>query len=185
MAIDPGVYFLWAALLLLLPLNWLGAAVLSVAVHELCHLAALCCFGKPPQRLRVGITGCTLDVPDLRKREDLICALAGPVGSFVLLLLARDHPRIALCALFHGAFNLLPLYPLDGGRVLQAAASMALPPRAAQGVCTGVKYLTLLILGWFLLASRLRQLCLYAALLALGRYLAGKIPCKPPKLRVQ
>ena len=41
--IQPSAFILMAALMLLLPIDWLLAALLAAAVHELGHLAGLCC----------------------------------------------------------------------------------------------------------------------------------------------
>ena len=185
MAIDAGVFFLWALLVLVLPLKWLMAAGLSIAVHELCHILALCWVGKPPLKLRIGLLGCTLDSGPLEPWQEVLCALAGPLGSFSLLFLARGFPRMALCALFHGGFNLLPVYPLDGGRVLNALAGQLLSPPLARLVCDGTKYTVLVLLALLLLRLKLAIVPVYGALVLAARYLAGKIPCKAYDLGVQ
>ena len=60
-------------------------------------------------------------------------AAAGPAASLlVCLLLPRLLPRAALMSLLLAAGNLLPLWPLDGGRILLAVASQQLPLAQAQ-----------------------------------------------------
>ena len=53
--------------------------------------------------------------------QEALSALAGPAGSFLMLLLCRVFPEAALWGTVQGLFNLLPVYPLDGGRVLRCA----------------------------------------------------------------
>lgn len=56
--------------------------------------------------------------------RELLCVLAGPAVSFSLLALARFFPRIAICGLVQGIYNLLPIYPLDGGKALRCMVSL-------------------------------------------------------------
>lgn len=130
-----GTYCLYlAVMLLVLPLQWLLAMVAAAAFHELCHWAAIRWMGFPAGSLRLGLRSANMALPEMSRGRELICALAGPAGSFVLVLLIRWIPRIAICAAVQFLYNLLPLYPMDGGRVLRSLLAMALPPPKAERI---------------------------------------------------
>ena len=127
-----GSFFIVAALMLLiLPLKWLLAAALAAAVHELFHYLALKLCRCKVLSLQVGTGGAVIETDCISRGKELFCALAGPVGGLTLLLFAKWLPRTAICALVQSAYNLLPLFPLDGGRALRCISQMLLPPKAA------------------------------------------------------
>ena len=116
---DAACYLWLAALLLLLPLDWVISAFTAALIHELCHIAALLLLGGKISSIRISVRGCILEAASLGDIASLGSILAGPAGSLALLLFSGVLPKIAVCGLFHGLYNLLPLLPLDGGRALQ------------------------------------------------------------------
>lgn len=131
-----GIRLLLLALLVLVfPLQWIVAVVLAAAFHEGCHYLAVCIFGGQVRGLRIGLTGAKMDVAGLSEWQALACILAGPAGGLMLLFLSRWIPRTALCAAFQSIYNLLPIWPLDGGRALRLGADLLLPVEKADLIC--------------------------------------------------
>lgn len=178
-SVAPGVYFFLALLILLIPLRWLLGAVVSITVHEFCHILAIRSFGVPIRSVQVGISGARIQTHDMSLWQELICALAGPMGGILLLLTAKWFPVTALCAGFHTLYNLLPVYPQDGGRALRCGVHLLLPDKWANLVCALVEctclagVLMLGIYGTFVL--KVGILPLVFSLLFLRRCLGMKI----------
>lgn len=145
-----------ALALLILPIRWLFGAVTAALFHELCHWTAIMLCGGSVSRFSIGSGGAVMAAENLSRGKELVCALAGPAGGLLLLLVSKWLPVTALCALIQSAYNLLPIYPLDGGRVLRCAALMLLPPKTAAIVIQWTERLCLLTI---------LIICLYAALI--------------------
>lgn len=187
--IDGFALIFLALLCLTVPLNWLFAAFLAAAFHELCHILAVWALGGQIHDIRLGSGGAVLDASCMTPGRELAAILAGPAGSLSLLLLAPVVPRTALCGAVHGMFNLLPVYPLDGGRAVACLSEILFPPELAGKVCNGVKWAAIMLvltagfLGTFLV--KLGILPFFTSLFLLSRASGGKIPCKPGHLGVQ
>lgn len=109
----------------------LGVVVFgSVLLHELGHALAGRGFGLRTRDITLYPFGgvAAMEVPATRPTVELIVAVAGPavnagLALFGLLLLRLGVPFasevLAINAML-GIFNLLPAYPMDGGRVLRA-----------------------------------------------------------------
>lgn len=121
---------------------WLLGAVtalmlfVSVLLHELGHSVVAKRFGIPVPRITLfifgGVSEIAAEPPE--PQVDFWIAAAGPIVSFLLALifwelrpvLGNSGPLLALAkylAILNfalGAFNMVPGFPLDGGRVLRS-----------------------------------------------------------------
>lgn len=176
------VLLMMALTLLVVPLQWVMAFIMAAAFHEFCHYGAVRLCGGDVGTLWVGSCGARMEVEGLTIGKELICALAGPLGSLSLLYLARWIPRTAICAGAHGLYNLLPVYPLDGGRALQCLTELVLPERVGNIVCRVAQWgcLTgLLFLGFYgAFGLGLGFAPILGSVMVIVRVSNGKIPCK-------
>ena len=129
--VSPGLFLLLPAALLLLPLRWVLAWILAVTIHETGHYIALRLCKIPIYGLHISPLGVSMQTGDLQGRETLLCTLAGPLFAMMFTVLSPVLPRTALCIFFQSIFNLLPVYPLDGGRALRVFLFKFLPVRTA------------------------------------------------------
>ena len=102
---------------LLLPLRVLLGIVLAAAVHELGHLTAMYFLGVPVLGIVFRPSGARIEAGPMEPGVEVICALAGPVAGAVTIFAWKWFPELAVAGLVQTVFNLIPVYPLDGGRV--------------------------------------------------------------------
>lgn len=114
-----GSILLLAASMLLIPFPWIVAWLAAATVHELGHMAAVLLCGGQITDVRLTAGGIRMESGDLTPFKSAISSAAGPAAGLLLLLFAQSFPRLAVCALLQTSCNLLPVYPLDGGRILQ------------------------------------------------------------------
>lgn len=122
--ITPGAFVTAAACVLLLPLKWIISVLIAAAVHEMGHLAALKYCGIPVCGIRIGSCGVKILTVFMLPKQEILCSAAGPLCSLSLLLLWGEYPLLSFIGLVQGVFNLLPFYPMDGGRIVKAIVRM-------------------------------------------------------------
>ena len=136
-----------ALFLLLTDTPILLAALLPAALlHELAHYAVLRLCGVRTARFTLTGLGASLYVPELHRLSygaELLSAAAGPLMNLLLWVLLSLTGREAL-TLFAGAqmvlgvLNLLPVRPMDGGRILWLATAYLTEPYTADRVAAAV-----------------------------------------------
>ena len=157
---DPAVFILLAAMVLLFPVPWVFAWIGAVLVHELGHYLMVRLCGYRVHEICIGINGAKMQTEALSPVAQVFSSLAGPVAGICLLPLHRICPQMTLCALLHSAYNLMPVRGLDGAVALQSILEMLFGAKIGLNISTVVEwiflgfcvffaaYMALLGLGW-------------------------------------
>ena len=145
--VRPSALLTPALFLLLTDTPILLAALLPAALlHELAHYAVLRLCGVRTARFTLTGLGASLYVPELHRLSyaaELLSAAAGPLMNLLLWVLLSLTGREEL-TLFAGAqmvlgvLNLLPVRPMDGGRILWLATAYLTEPYTADRVAAAV-----------------------------------------------
>ena len=172
------------------PLLWgLGLALalfLSVLLHELAHSLYALRKGGQVRDITLMMVGGVSQISQMPReaKHEAIMAFAGPLLSIVLGLLLygvhaliADTPsfqlRFALVYLgglnlFLGFFNLLPAFPMDGGRILRALLSRRIGLVKATRISAGVGKVFAVLFGIWGLATMNVLLMVIAVFVFMG-----------------
>jgi len=123
---------------------WMGVAgalglFLSIVFHELCHSLIARTYGLAMKGITLFIFGGVAEMDDEppSAKAEFFMAIAGPISSFLLaaafyglrlvaasaswpVTIVGTFRYLAFLNLLLAVFNLIPGFPLDGGRVLRA-----------------------------------------------------------------
>lgn len=97
-------------------------------LHELGHTVVIRLLGGQIHGFAGGGQGFSLAVNGLSYKGELLVALAGPLTSLLLAGLFWRQPFFCFANAALAALNLLPILPLDGGRVLRCLLAMHCEP---------------------------------------------------------
>lgn len=128
-AITPAAILAFAVFLWLDTENVFPLFLIAASVHELAHLsAALLCSRHylANTTLKIDFLSAEISTGYMEPKHEAFCLLAGPAANFLLYFLALLLPYtnesilvLAGISLILGAFNLMPIVFLDGGRLLR------------------------------------------------------------------
>lgn len=134
--------------------------LLALICHEAGHLLAMKFSGAPVRGFRLSAAGAVIQSGFFGYRQELACAAAGPVFSFLLCICCyRWQSKLAVISAALGALNLLPIYPLDGGRILRGALLLHLEQTVVDRVLRSVTVVVccLLMIGACWAAAELQS----------------------------
>ena len=141
-------------------LAYMLALFACVTLHELGHATAANRFGVRVSRILLLPIGGMAEMDSIprRSREEIIIALAGPAVNYLIIGLLMIFVRfpadwdpgyfalnfaelgrhLVLVNLVMGVFNLLPAFPMDGGRVFRALLALRISYLRATQIAVGV-----------------------------------------------
>lgn len=164
---------------------WVLAVGVFVALHELGHAFAFRHYGHRPSIEIQMFGGATVGTPGkpLTPKQDIVVSFAGPavglvIGSAVYgfeyttqyqpssLLVAQVLSDIVWVNLGWSIFNLVPMLPLDGGRLFHAAMRHMLGDGRGRTVALTVSLLVAATVVWLAISSGRTFLAIFAAMFA-------------------
>ena len=108
--------------------------LLGAVTHEAGHLIAFVITGSKPKSISVSLCGIRLEPSGkiLSRRKELFTLIAGPLFNLFMAIIFWKIQTAAFINLALMMFNLCPVSPLDGGRIL----SLYLPPKLCRVLST-------------------------------------------------
>ena len=127
---NDAVFFV-AILIVFTNVDLILPLVIASCVHEAGHIIAILTLGGEVTAITVNVGGLKISYSTkvLSYKYDLIYAAAGPLFGIIFSYVASRFgftvfAGISLCI---NAFNLIPVRPLDGGKILFNVLSLVLP----------------------------------------------------------
>jgi Zn-dependent protease len=169
-------------------LLWAPTLFFSVIVHELGHAAMIAALGFGRSLIALGgFGGVTVNARSGRPWQNILISLAGPVAGalFGLVLMVALYnirflqtdrmmsawfPMMILVNFAWAVFNLLPIYPLDGGKIMRDGTSWFMTNQRSFQITTWVSMILALVLAIAGLAQRNYFTAAIAASLLLDNY---------------
>lgn len=135
-------------------------------LHELGHLLAGVLLGMKPEKIEIMPYGVSISFQltsqdynqkikygNLLELKKIIVALAGPLTNLIIILVVLhlnynvfDSLMILYSNLLLILFNLLPIYPLDGGRVIKGIFYILWGKRKSEKYINQLSFVSLIIL---------------------------------------
>lgn len=140
--------------------------MLFAFIHELGHLLAGIFLGMKPEKIEIMPFGISISfnilVEDYNHKikrgnlfeiKKILVALAGPLTNLIIILLAFkinleiiSNLMIIYCNLLLMIFNLLPIYPLDGGRILKFILHIVCGKEKSEYLINNISFIILMLI---------------------------------------
>lgn len=156
-----------------------------IIIHELGHFLCAKAFGIKTSKILIyplgGISKMEMDINENYKRELLIIGM-GPVFQIIayeILIVFFWKEKELIQQIHFGilSFNLLPIYPLDGGKIMNILLNFSLPYRKAFHFSLILSYILTIIILFLHPKFSLNSIIMYCVLMCLiyKEELKGKI----------
>ena len=130
MKVSPLFFVFWLILALFGDVSNILHVLICAVVHEAAHICTFIALGaeiKDIEILSFGLSASLKNTMKLSCKKEIICAAAGPTANIVFAVIAMlltYFPNIEgaeflfYCNAALAGINLLPIVPLDGGRII-------------------------------------------------------------------
>ncbi|MBR3614008.1 MAG: hypothetical protein IKL55_02390 [Clostridia bacterium] len=100
-----------------------------ILIHELAHLLIGICIGGIPNKMTLSLFGASIEFYSYGKNKiigKLLFFSIGPITNFIIGIMCNEFMKesemknlIVITNFAIGSFNMIPILPLDGGKILK------------------------------------------------------------------
>ncbi|MBQ2938426.1 MAG: site-2 protease family protein [Clostridia bacterium] len=143
-----------------------ASIMIFALIHELGHLAAGLLLGMKPEKIEIMPFGVSIGFKiypkeynkkikkgNMLELKKIIVAMAGPMTNFIIILITYKlnleivkSLTIIYTNFLIMIFNLLPIYPLDGGRILKGVLHINIGKRKSEKYINNISKITVIII---------------------------------------
>ena len=164
--IDLKIFLLLILFYITKQIEFYAIIMFFAIIHELGHLLTGLTLGMKPEKIELKLFGLSvsfkISIDEYNKKikkanmlevKKIIVALAVPITNLLIILIANfihlnDYQKnmIIYSNLLLILINMLPIFPLDGGRVLKGLLHIILGKNKAEKYSNKISFITLILL---------------------------------------
>lgn len=149
--VDVKIFFIIILYIFMQSTKIFALTFIFILLHELGHLVTGITIGLKIKKINIHISGLSVEFENYGKQRNankIVVDIAGPLINIIALVIAIiiKQEEIAYINLLLAIVNLLPIYPLDGGRILRTLLRTRFTYKETINYIESISQYTLIIL---------------------------------------
>lgn len=149
--VDIKIFFIICLYIITQNIKIFAITFIFIFLHELGHLVTGITIGLKIKKINIHISGLSVEFENYGKQRNvnkIIVDIAGPLINIISMIIAIiiNQMEIAYINLLLATINLLPIYPLDGGRILKVILGRKISYKKTINYVESISQYTLILL---------------------------------------